>query len=300
MRYGMNVPLFGEYADVRLLARLASEAEEAGWDGFWIWDHIQWSGEEDGEPRQPAVDTTVALTMIAAATSRVRFGPMVLPLARRRPWKVARELTTLDHLSGGRLTVGVGLGSPAGLEYGDFGEETDASARAARLDEGLDVLAGLWTGRPYSHEGPNYKLTRAEMRPPPVQQRMPIWVSGTWPDSRAPFRRAARFDGVHPLLFSVPLAEQPAALRELVAYVDDFRVDRDRPYDVAFGADTVGDGRSGDRELVAEFAEAGVTWWMEPISHWRGSLEQMRYRIRCGPPRIGAQRGVGANGSNGV
>ena len=112
VRYGLNVPIFGEYADVRLLARLAVETEEAGWDGFWIWDHVHWSGEEDGEPRQPAVDTTVALTMIAAATSRVRFGPMVLPLARRRPWKVARELTTLDHLSGGRLTVGVGLGSP--------------------------------------------------------------------------------------------------------------------------------------------------------------------------------------------
>jgi alkanesulfonate monooxygenase SsuD/methylene tetrahydromethanopterin reductase-like flavin-dependent oxidoreductase (luciferase family) len=285
VRFGMNLPIFGAYADVRLLAELAVEAEEAGWDGFWIWDHIQWSGEEDGEPREPAVDTTVALTMIAAATSRVRFGPMVLPLARRRPWKVAREMTTLDHLSGGRLTVGVGLGSPPGLEYGDFGEETDDSIRAARLDEGLDVLAGLWSGRPFSHDGPHYRLTRAELLPRPQQQRVPIWVGGMWPDSRAPFRRAARFDGVVPLLFSVPVTDQPAALRDLLAYVQSHRADPDRPYEVVFGTDTAGDGSSTDRELVAEFAAAGVTWWMEPISHWRGSLEQMRERIRRGPPR---------------
>src|SRR6478609_11931859 len=143
MRYGMNVPIFGEYADVRLIAQLAADAENAGWDGFWIWDHVHWRGEDDGEPRQPAVDTTVTLTMIAAATTRVRFGPMVLPLARRRPWKVARELTTLDHLSGGRLTLGVGLGGPPGLEFGAFGEDVDPRVRAAKLDESLDVLRGL-------------------------------------------------------------------------------------------------------------------------------------------------------------
>lgn len=285
MRFGMNVPIFGEYADVRLLARLAVEAEQAGWDGFWIWDHVQWSGEEDGEPRRPAVDTTVALTMIAAATSRIRFGPMVLPLARRRPWKVARELTTLDHLSNGRLTLGVGLGSPDGLEYGDFGEEADRSVRAAKLDEGLEVLAGLWSGEPYSYDGTHLRLTRAQLLPRPKQERVPIWVGGMWPDSRAPFRRAARFDGVVPLLFSVPLAEQPAALRELRSYVDSHRIERGRPYDVVFGADTTGDGGAADRDLVAEFAAAGVTWWMEPISHWRGPLEQLRERIRRGPPR---------------
>ena len=128
MKFGMNVPIFGEYADVRLLAEMAVEAEASGWHGFWVWDHVQWSGESDGEPRQPTVDPGVALTMIAAGTRRIRFGPMVLPLARRRPWKVARELATLDHLSGGRLTVGVGLGAPPGLEFGDFG----ASSLGAR------------------------------------------------------------------------------------------------------------------------------------------------------------------------
>ena len=283
MQFGMNVPIFGEYADVSLLAEMAAEAEAAGWDGFWVWDHIHWSGEDDGQPRQPSVDPIVALTMIAAATSRVRLGPMVTPLARRRPWKVARELTTLDHLSGGRLTFGVGLGAPPGLEFSDFGEDPDAKVRAAKLDEGLEVLAGLWTGRPFDYTGQHYRLTRAELLPRPVQDPVPIWVAGEWPEHRAPFRRAARFDGVHPLMFSVAPADQPEAIRDLLAYVDRFRSD-DRPYEVVFGAETAGDGSASDRDLVRRFADAGVTWWMEPISHWRGPLAQIRDRIRRGPP----------------
>jgi alkanesulfonate monooxygenase SsuD/methylene tetrahydromethanopterin reductase-like flavin-dependent oxidoreductase (luciferase family) len=284
--FGMNVPIFGEYADVRLLAELAAEAEVAGWDGFWVWDHIHWSGESDGQPRQPSVDPVVAMTLIAGATQRIRFGPMVLPLARRRPWKVARELTTLDHLSGGRLTVGLGLGAPAGLEFGDFGEPTDARVRAAKLGEGLDVLTGLWTGQPFDYAGEHYRLTRAEMLPRPVQDPVPVWVGGEWPASRAPFRRAARFAGVHPLLPRVPPDDQPGAIRDLVDYIDRFR-GRDQPFNVAYGLETQGDGGPADRELVSRFAEAGVTWWMEPISHWRAPLAEIRERIRRGPPKLG-------------
>ncbi len=287
MRFGMNVPIFGEYADARLLAELAVEAEAAGWDGFWVWDHIQWSGEQDGEPRQPAVDTTVALALIAASTSRVRFGPMVTPLARRRPWKVAREWATLDHLSGGRLTVGVGLGGPPGLEFGDFGEDPDPRVRAAKLDEGLDVLQGLWTGEPFSYAGRQYQLSSVELLPAPLQRGVPIWVGGEWPDHRAPFRRAARYDGVHPLLFSVPPDQQPAAIGELVSFIEAERGD-ETPFEVVFGVETHGDAGATDQDVVAEFAAAGVTWWMEPISHWRGSLSAMRERIRRGPPRLSA------------
>jgi len=284
VKFGMNVPIFGEYADVRLLAELASEAEAAGWDGFWVWDHIQWSGEGDGEPRQPSIDPIVALTMVAAATSRVRLGTMVTPLARRRPWKVARELTTLDHLSGGRLTFGVGLGGPPGLEFGDFGEEVDSRLRAAKLDEGLEVLTGLWTGEPFDYSGEHYRLTGAHLLPRPVQERVPIWVGGEWPDHRAPFRRAARFDGVHPLLFSLAPADHPAAIADMVGYLRQFGADR-RPFDVVFGAETAGDGGDADRDLLHSFSEAGVTWWMEPISQWRGPLAEIRERIRKGPPR---------------
>ena len=282
MRFGLNVPIFGEYADARLLAELAVEAEQAGWDGFWVWDHLQWSGENDGEPRQPSVDPTVALALVAAATTRVRIGPMVLPLARRRPWKVARELATIDHLSAGRLTVGVGLGGPPGLEFGDFGEDVDAKVRAGKLDEGLAVLRGLWTGEPFHFAGEHHVVRGAQLLPPPRQEHVPIWVGGEWPH-RAPFRRAARLDGVHPILFSVPPAEQPAALAELVTYITRHRTAPD-PFDVVFGAETAGDGGAGDREVVRRFADAGVTWWMEPVSHWRGPLAAMRERIRRGPP----------------
>lgn len=284
MKFGMNVPIFGEYADARLLAELAVEAEQAGWDGFWIWDHVQWSGEEDGEPRQPTIDPTVALGLIAAATQRVRIGLMVVPLARRRPWKVAREMTTIDHLSDGRLTLGVGLGGPPGLEFGDFGEPTDAKIRAARLDEGLDLLHAFWTGEPVHYEGTHYSVTRAHLLPKPLQDPIPIWVGGEWPDYKAPFRRAARYHGVHPLMFGVPAAEQPARLRELVDYINSQRKS-DEPYDVAYGVETAGDSSEQDARLLAEYAAAGVTWWMEPISHWRGSLAEMRARIQAGPPR---------------
>jgi probable F420-dependent oxidoreductase len=283
MKFGMNVPIFGEYADVRLLAEMAADAEAAGWDGFWIWDHLHWSGEDDGEPRQPMVDPTVALSLIAAATTTVRLGTMVTPLARRRPWKLARELTTLDHLSGGRLTLGVGLGGPHGLEFGDFGEDTDPRVRAAKLDEGLEVLAGLWTGEPFDYVGEHHRVTRAQLLPTPVQQHVPIWVAGEWPRFRGPFRRAARFDGVHPLMFAVPLAEQPTAIRDMVAYISRYRT-HDRPFDVVFGAETAGDGSDADRDLVGRYADAGVTWWMEPITQWRGPLEEIQDRIRAGPP----------------
>lgn len=283
MQFGMNVPIFGEYADPQLLAALAVDAEEAGWDGFWVWDHLQWSGEDEGGPRQPSVDPTVALALVAAATRRVRIGPMVLPLARRRPAKVARELATLDHLSGGRLTLGIGLGGPPGLEFGDFGEDPDPRVRAAKLDEGLAVLQGLWTGEPFSFAGEHHTVRSAQLLPPPVQEHVPIWVGGEWPN-RAPFRRAARFDGVHPLLFSVPPEQQPAAIAELVGYVQRHRTSSG-PFDVVFGGDTAGDGSAADRALVRRFADVGVTWWMEGISHWRGPLADMRERIRRGPPQ---------------
>ena len=283
MRFGLNVPIFGEYADPELLAEMAVEAEAAGWDGFWIWDHLQWSGEDDGRPRQPSIDPTVALALIAAETSSVRIGPMVLPLARRRPWKVAREMASLDHLSGGRLTLGVGLGAPPGLEFGAFGEDVDAKVRAEKLDEGLAVLQGLWTGKPFDFVGEHHSVHGAQLLPPPRQEHVPIWVGGEWPDHRAPFRRAARFDGVHPLLFSVAPADQPAAISNLVQFVARHRTS-ERPFDIVFGAETAGDGSPDDRRLVQTFAQAGVTWWMEPISHWRGPLAVMRDRIRRGPP----------------
>ena len=147
MKFAINVPNFGPYADARLTASLAREAEQRGWDGFHVWDHIH--GE--GQTGAPTADPWILLAAVALATERIRIGTMVTPVARRRPWKLARDTVTLDRLSDGRLTLGVGLGYPADLEFTALGEEADDRVRAEKLDEGLDLLAALWSGESISH-----------------------------------------------------------------------------------------------------------------------------------------------------
>jgi alkanesulfonate monooxygenase SsuD/methylene tetrahydromethanopterin reductase-like flavin-dependent oxidoreductase (luciferase family) len=278
MHFGIDLPISGDYADVRLLAALAREAEDAGWDGFFVYDSIA-----SGTP-EPLIDPWIALAAIALATTRLRFGILVTPLARRRPWKVAREAATLDHLSNGRLTIGVGLGGGR-HDFDDLGEEADAKRRAAMLDEGLDVLAGLWSGEPFSYSGRHYRLRDAQFLPRPIQQpRRPIWVGGIWPN-RAPFRRAARWDGVFPH-YRGP--EGPAmmpvdALRELVSFVGQFR-QAPGPFDVVLRNKAPSGDRARDADTAAAYAEAGLTWWLEGIEG-RPRLSDMRARIREGPPR---------------
>ncbi|HEX5505888.1 MAG TPA: LLM class flavin-dependent oxidoreductase [Thermomicrobiales bacterium] len=281
MQYGISVPNFADYADPRALADLARDAEAAGWDGFFLWDHILF----DTAWRLPLADPWVALAAVAASTTRVRLGPLVTPLARRRPWKVARETVTLDHLSGGRLILGVGLGYPPGAEFGQFGEETDNRVRARKLDEGLDILTGLWSGEPFAYAGEQYRLQETVFLPRPVQRpRIPIWVAGYWPN-RAPFRRAARWDGVCPGSLNtswdelMPLAD----LRATLAYIRAHRAGA-APYDVVVGGYTPGDDRAAGAAVVAPYAAAGVTWWIENIHGLRGPFDAMRERVRQGPP----------------
>ena len=159
MKYAIDIPNFGDFADPRLTAEVARDAEAAGWDAVWVWDHIQ---RDEGVPY---ADPWILLTAIALATTQIRLGPMVMPLPRRRPWLVAREAVTLDHLSGGRFTLGVGIGNPIN-EFTDFGEETDLRIRAAMLDEGLAVLEGLWTGDPSASKARTTSSTTSLSCPP--------------------------------------------------------------------------------------------------------------------------------------
>jgi alkanesulfonate monooxygenase SsuD/methylene tetrahydromethanopterin reductase-like flavin-dependent oxidoreductase (luciferase family) len=274
VRFGVYVPTFGEY-DVRTLARLAQDAEAAGWDGFFIWDHLAWT--PDGG--QDLADTTVALTAIALATERVRFGALVTPLARRRPWKLAKEAGTLDRLSGGRLVVGAGLGAQG--DTVPFGDAAPQAELAARLDEGLELLASLWSGQPVSHEGEHFRVHGAVLRPAPVQRpRIPIWVAGFWPN-RPPFRRAARWDGALPLARGHLMKElPPEELRRCREYISAHRTSGD-PFDlVAFAAT-----RPSTTDAVAEYEEAGATWWVEAVDPLAESLADFRARIRRGPSR---------------
>jgi alkanesulfonate monooxygenase SsuD/methylene tetrahydromethanopterin reductase-like flavin-dependent oxidoreductase (luciferase family) len=277
------LPNVREYADPRVLLDLAAEAEEAGWDGAFLWDHI--AREEDRSV--PATDPWIAAAAMAVRTQRLRLGIMVTPLARRRPWKVAREAVALDMLSGGRFTLGVGLGGGAQAEFAAFGESPDPRVRAELLDEGLAILDGLWSGEPFTFEGTHYSVTGAQFTPRSAQEpRVPVWVAGRWP-KRRPFRRAARWDGLFPVFEGVGAGEMatPAQLAEAVAYTLGEREDADRAFDVAMECVSAGEDPAADAALAATYADAGLTWWVEALGWFRGTLEAMRERIRRGPPR---------------
>lgn len=282
MRYAVGLPNVGDYGNPELLVDLARDAEASGWDAVLLWDHVAYRRRG-----WPVADPTVALGAIAVATSRVRIGMLAAALPRRRPWKLARETATLDQLCGGRLVLGVGLGSQADEEYAAFGEDGDASARASRLDEGLAVLTGLWSGEPFRHQGEHYHVAETVFLPRPAQlPRVPLWVAGRWPN-RAPFRRAARWDGVVPTHAEVDHAGTmtPAQLAEIVAYTLAHRPPALAPLEVVAEGHTTGRDRAADLDRVAALAEAGLTFWVEKLGWFHGPVATARARIRAGPPR---------------
>jgi alkanesulfonate monooxygenase SsuD/methylene tetrahydromethanopterin reductase-like flavin-dependent oxidoreductase (luciferase family) len=225
VKRAIDVGPFGELADPRVLASLAARAEDLGWDGFFVWDHINYRA-----PVRAVADPWVALAAVACATSRVRIGALVTPLSRRRVHKVARETVTLDWLSSGRLTFGAGLGSVRNNELEPYGEVVDPRERANLLDQGLDALARYWAG---------------EFEPLPVQRpRPPVWVAGEWPNRR-PVRRALRWDG----LFTIGLPG-PEALAGLAATIREARPDS--PFDLITELPP-------DTDL-GPWEEAGLTW----------------------------------------
>jgi alkanesulfonate monooxygenase SsuD/methylene tetrahydromethanopterin reductase-like flavin-dependent oxidoreductase (luciferase family) len=272
----------GPFGDPRLLVDLAVATEEAGWDGFFLWDHLLWS-----DPEGHVADPTVVISAVAARTERIRTGIMVNMLARRRPAKVARETVTLDVLTGGRLTVGAGLGSLA-AEFTAFGESADPRVRAARLDESLHLLDAFWSGQPVTFHGEYLTATDVTMLPRPVQRpRIPVWCGGRWP-AKPPFRRAARWDGVMPVHADYGLGETmpPGELGAVIAYTREHRTAAG-PFDVALEGRT--DGAAADRggRLVTFYARAGLTWWVEALGWWRGTPADAMNRVRQGPPVLG-------------
>ena len=266
MRSGLFFPLFDQLADAALVARLAAEAEEAGWDGVFVWDHLRWQ-----EPVTSAADPWITLTAMAVATERIRLGPMVTPLARRRPVKVARETATLDQLSGGRLTLGVGLGSDRfGREYSITGEELDDRRRAEMLDEALEILEAAWTGEPVHHRGEHYLVDGMRFLPRPVQEpAIPVWVAGYY-GKRRPLRRAARYQGFFPIEI-----EHPDQLAEVAAELASLRPGAADPLDLVVEIPPGGDPTG--------YAEAGATWCLVAFD-WDGpSPDAVRAVIREGP-----------------
>lgn len=270
--HAVGIPNIGLFGDPDVLLTLASEAEGAGWDGVFVWDHLLYR-----EPSWPVADPTVTIGAVAAATRRVRVGVMVTALPRRRPWKVAREVATLQRLTGGRAIFGAGLGSMS-TEFSAFGEPSDDRERAARLDEGLDVLTRLWSGEPVTHRGTFLTVENVQMTP---RVQVPVWIAGRWPN-KAPFRRAARFDGVFPTHADYGKGTTMPAqeLARILDEVERHRAPDREPPEVALE----GQSEPGETSKVEAYVEAGLTCWVEALGWWRGGVEEALQRVRAGPP----------------
>jgi alkanesulfonate monooxygenase SsuD/methylene tetrahydromethanopterin reductase-like flavin-dependent oxidoreductase (luciferase family) len=263
MRFGVCLANIGSYSDPRIAVAMAVEAEEHGWDGMFVWDHLAfvWG--------PPASDPWVTLAAVAARTERIRVGTAVTPVARRRPQVLAQQVATLDVLSGGRVIFAAGLGgSPS--EFGKFGEPTDARIRAEMLDEGLLLLRSLWSGEEVRHHGAHYTVDAVTLAPTPSQEHVPIWIGG----NRAPsLRRASRWDG----WVADSVAPTGATLM---------------PDDVARSIGVMGRGEEefdvavlgeSDHSDPAAYARAGATWWLENVHDRRGDVDAMLALVRDGP-----------------
>jgi alkanesulfonate monooxygenase SsuD/methylene tetrahydromethanopterin reductase-like flavin-dependent oxidoreductase (luciferase family) len=273
VRYGFIIP----GGDPLTVAELAGEAEAAGWDGVFYYDAIC-----VGEGWE-IYDPWVVMAAMAMKTGRVRIGAVLTPPARRRPWKLARETMTLDHLSGGRLVLPVGLGALDDGGFAKVGEPTDRKVRARLLDESLEILTGLWSGEPFSYRGEHYQLEEMTFLPPPVQSpRIPIWVVGAWPSEKS-MRRALRYDGL--LAYTTRGEVTPDDIRAMREYVEENRGE-DGAFDIVWEGVTPGGDPARAAQVVRPFAEAGITWWMESMWSSPNEPEDLRARIREGPPSI--------------
>ncbi len=276
MRYGFVITS----GSTREVAGLAREVEEAGWDGAFYWDGVA-IGPWD------TYDPWVVMAAMALETEKIRIGAMLTPPARRRPWKLARETMTLDHLSGGRLVLPVGLGAVDDGGFSKVGEATDRKVRARRLDESLEILTGLWSGEPFSYEGEHYRMEEMTFLPRPVQRpRIPIWVVGAWPSKRS-MNRALRYDGILAAAMGGSAEEPgvtPEVIGEMRGYVEANRK-TDDGFDIVMEGQTAGDGPDTAASTVRPFAEAGVTWWIESPWALPGGPDGLSRRIGQGPPR---------------
>jgi alkanesulfonate monooxygenase SsuD/methylene tetrahydromethanopterin reductase-like flavin-dependent oxidoreductase (luciferase family) len=268
--------------DPRRAAQLAAEAEQAGWDGVFTYDAIAIGGE-------PMYDPWITLAAMAMRTERVTLGAMVFAPARRRPWKLAREATTLDILSGGRLVLPVGLGALDDAGFGNVGEPTGARERAERLDETLAILDGLATGEPFAFDGRHYRFGPMTFLPRPVQRpRIPVWVVGAWPHERS-MGRAVRWDGIVVQAQGPDggPATGPEPLADAVRWVRRERPPerREQSFEIVVDGVTPASDPGAAAQIAAAHAAAGATWWIE--ADWADTSEAaMRERIAAGPPRF--------------
>jgi alkanesulfonate monooxygenase SsuD/methylene tetrahydromethanopterin reductase-like flavin-dependent oxidoreductase (luciferase family) len=271
VKFGFVVP----WGDADDIGDLAEAAEQAGWDGLFVWEPV-WG-----------VDAWISLGLAAVRTSKIRLGTMLTPPSRRRPWELASQVATVDRLSNGRVTLSVGLGA-VDSGFDKFGEECDKRVRAQLMDECLEIMCGLWAGQPFAYAGEHYQIEPTEF--PTLGNtaqlpRVPIWCVAAVgrPKSMA---RAYRWDGVIPQVLDGDGMRQPnlvetAQLRRDIDAVTTSTVDG-RPFDIVI------EGAMADHS-PASFADAGATWWIE--SMWDAMNEHSPVtaandRLRLGPPDL--------------
>lgn len=259
MKFGVCLPNIGDPAGI---VERAVAAERSGWHGFFLWDHLN---------AMPGMhDPWVLLGAIAARTNHIRLGTLVTPVPRRRPWKLAKEVVTLDHLSGGRAVLGVGLGLPAEAEFAAFGEPAGIAERAAMLDEALPLLDSFLRGKRVDHDGVHYRV-HAALSPAAIQRpRPPIWVAATLPNE-GPIARARRWDGIFPLTADAAGSPTPDELSRLVEHLDP-----------PSGFDVL--GVLSARNQADELADAGATWAVDGPRSPDEPAAALRGRIDAGPP----------------
>jgi alkanesulfonate monooxygenase SsuD/methylene tetrahydromethanopterin reductase-like flavin-dependent oxidoreductase (luciferase family) len=268
MRYGLII----NAGAPRDMADMAAAAEEAGWDGVFSFDAIAIGDSE-------LYDPWVLLAAMAMRTERVRLGLIVAAPARRRPWKLARETMTIDRLSGGRLVLPVGLGTPDDAGFGNVGEPTEIRTRAELLDETLEILDGLWSGERFAYEGRHYRFGPMTFRPTPIQRpRVPIWVVGRWGSERS-MRRVLRWDGI------VTQTDSVDEIRAIHDWVARERTPRGaEPFDVVVQGSTSGYDAARAAAEVRPYLDSGATWWVD--GDWdHPTVESVRRRAEAGPPR---------------
>jgi len=280
MKFALYTHTYQPYSNPAVLADLAKEAEHAGWDGYFLWDVIP------SIESSVTADPWISLAAMAVKTQNLILGPMITPIARRRPWIVALEALSLDHLSNGRLILGVGLGATS--TYDTWGERSDPKVRADKLDESLEIITKLWSGEAFTHSGTHYQFKQVQFSQQPVQQpRIPIWVAGYWPN-KAPMRRASAWDGVFPFKGDMQDFQEmlsPNQVKDIVAYISQHR-DIHSPFEFAHAGISTGEKTQEQIDLIREYSQAGITWWLEHIYPGRFTLEETRQWIRKGPPKI--------------
>jgi alkanesulfonate monooxygenase SsuD/methylene tetrahydromethanopterin reductase-like flavin-dependent oxidoreductase (luciferase family) len=249
-------------------------AQEAGWDGIFVWEAAY------------GVDAWGLLSAIAARTTGLTLGTALTPLPWRRPWKVASQVVTLDQISGGRAVLMVGLGAVS-TDLPDTGEELDLRTRASMMDEGIDLIRTLWRGETHFHgEHYTYDCDRTDLAEVgrPVQQPIPIWAVGLWPRPKS-MRRVLRCEGVMP---QYEHGSSPDEMRAMCAWLRE--QGRQPGFDVVAEGETPADDPEAAASTVAPWRDAGATWWLETRwdmpHHSPERMRQVRERLDAGPPPL--------------